>query len=378
MFMHLFDMAASSEVKCTVHFEGAVLYRPGRGSGVGALADQQGGTRPAGGNGVSHGVKARRVILFSTDGDLRALFERALPEHDRPVVAATEDELRAALASKADTVVIDAPAGERLDACDRARALHSGMVLVVVDDLAETKDWPSDLARRVLVRPLVEDEIVTALAMRPQVLREPAAARRRRLAQARRPPVAPPPIAAPEPPPAGTEPVRRLSTEENLWTETRQEPAAAADQPAPPPSAGSPGQAPAAARTSAAGDRRPSPPTSPLASPLASRRVGLVAAGVVVLLLLTVTGGIAIGRATAEPGDAIRSASGPSTNPGTSVPPTTAAQSVVFKTPAACDAALSDADAALSYLVGNLRDSRLTKAMQRYQRNRKACRAATR
>jgi hypothetical protein len=315
------------------------------------LADQQqGGARPAGSNGVGHGVSARSVILVSTDANLRALFERALPERDRLVVAATEDELRTALASKAETVVVDAPAGERLDVCRRVRALHSGMMLVIVDDRSETRDWPSDLARRVLVRPLVEDEIVTALAVRPKILREPAAARRRRLAQARRPPVVPPPVAAPEPPPAGAEPVRRLSPEENLWTETHPKPPA----PAPPERLGLPASAAA----------------------LASRRVGLVAAGVVVLLLLAVMGGMAIGRATAGPGAANRSAAGPSTNPGTSAPPTTGSN-VVSTTPAACDAALSDADAALSYLVGDIHDSRLTKAMQSYQRNRKACRAAT-
>jgi hypothetical protein len=103
-----------------------------------------------------------------------------------------------------------------------------------------------------------------------------------------------------------------------------------------------------------------------------------VAAGIVLLLALTIAGGIAIGRATAnaEPGAADAPAS--SSIPGTSSPPTTTSLSVVFKTPAACDAALSDADAALSYLVGNVRDDRLSRSMQSYQRNRKACRAAVR
>jgi hypothetical protein len=400
------------------------------------------------------------VILVSSDASLLALFERAVSEHDKPVVAATEDELRAALASKAETVVIDAPPAERLEAWHRVRRLHAGMVLVVVDHQSETKDWPSDVARRFLVRPLVEDEIVTALAVRPKILREPAAARRRRLAQARRPPVVPPPIAAPEPPSAGAEPVRRLSTEENLWSETHPEPPApgtpappapptalglpappaappaaapapgppaASETPAPPspptssapprptpeprsapdpkgvpiegteaagiapaggpdplvaenaapapaaPAVGPPPRrTPAADRTTAAGDRMPSPPPY--------RRLGLVAAGIVLLLLLTTAGGIAIGRATAntEPSAANAPAASPSSTPGTSTPPTTAPPRVVFKTPAACDAALSDADAALSYLVGNVRDKRLNKSMQSYQQNRKACRAAAR
>jgi hypothetical protein len=399
------------------------------------------------------------VILVSTDASLLALFERAASERDR-VVAATEDELRTALASKAETVVIDVPASERRETWQRVRALHGGMVLVVVDDQSETKDWPSDLARRFLVRPLVEDEIVTALAVRPKILREPAAARRRRLAQRRRPPVVPPPIAPPDPPPGGVEPVRRLSPEENLWTETRPDPPAPAI-PAPPatPAAPSPGTAPPGAsapsappaptapaapptateqpalppprpsgvpagrdrtpatspagadhqppaasatpaatpilgapprpapavdRTSAAGGRRPATPGTAAsrassAKP-AGRRAGLVAAGIVTLLLLTTAGGIAVGRATADPGRGAADAQGAATSsiPGTSTLPTTASPAVVFKTPAACDAALSDADAALSYLVGNVRDDRLTKSMQSYQQNRKACREAAR
>jgi hypothetical protein len=43
------------------------------------------------------------------------------------------------------------------------------------------------------------------------------------------------------------------------------------------------------------------------------------------------------------------------------------------KTPTACDAALADADAAISYLAGNVRDERLSKALQGYQQNRRAC-----
>lgn len=56
--------------------------------------------------------------------------------------------------------------------------------------------------------------------------------------------------------------------------------------------------------------------------------------------------------------------------------PTSTAGVVMIKekTPAACDAALADADAAISYLVHNVRDDRLSKSMQSYQQHRRACR----
>jgi hypothetical protein len=101
----------------------------------------------------------------------------------------------------------------------------------------------------------------------------------------------------------------------------------------------------------------------------------LLVALVALLLVATSAGGIAIGRATAPD-----ETSGSGASAGTPATPSTAAPGVVIKekAPAACDAALSDADAAISYLVGNVRDDRLSRSMQSYQQNRRACRAASR
>jgi hypothetical protein len=286
------------------------------------------------------------------------MFEMAVGTHQRLVVIAGADELRTALDSPAEMVVIDAPEPARLDAWERARTQHDGMVLVAVDSQAETKDWPPDLGRRFLVRPLHAEEVVAALAVRPKILREPTAARRRRLAQAYRPPVVPlPDQAADQPPPEHVERVRRLSSEESLW-EGPGGKAGAAD-PAPGPAA--------AARPRALS---PGP---------ARHRSWMTAAAMLLLLVATGAGGIAIGRATASPDHkGPQTATPAASTPGSSA--STAAPGVVIKekTPEACDAALSDADAAISYLVGNVRDQRLSQSMQRYQENRRTCREASR
>jgi hypothetical protein len=114
-------------------------------------------------------------------------------------------------------------------------------------------------------------------------------------------------------------------------------------------------------------------PVAPPAARPERRRVGVLVAVVALLLVATSAGGIAIGRATAPD-----QTGGSGASAGTPATPSTAAPGVVIKekAPAACDAALSDADAAISYLVGNVRDDRLTKSMQSYQQNRRACRAA--
>jgi len=108
-------------------------------------------------------------------------------------------------------------------------------------------------------------------------------------------------------------------------------------------------------------------------------RVGIMVGAMLLLLVGTAVGGITIGRATASPDRTGLEAAVPPPTSGSSTP-TTAARSVVIreKTPDACDAALADADAAVSYLVGNIRDQRLSQSMQRYQENRRACREASR
>src|SRR5262245_18102178 len=101
------------------------------------------------------------------------MFETAIDAQQRLVVAEGTDELRTALDSPAEIVVIDLPEAARIDAWERVRSQHDGMVLVAVDSQAETREWPPDVARRFLVRPLHSEEIVAALAVRPRILREP-------------------------------------------------------------------------------------------------------------------------------------------------------------------------------------------------------------
>jgi hypothetical protein len=332
------------------------------------LAEQNGrGAVPAR-NGADQELQSQTVLLLSKDPRERGVFEKAVGSDQRLIVAEGTEELRTALDSLADTVVIDLPASERVEAWERVRARHTGMVLIAVDSQAETEDWPPDLARRFLVRPLHTEEVAAALAVRPRILQEPPAARRRRLAQARRPPVVPPPAPAGElpPPPEKVEPLRRLASDESLWEEGR--------GPAERPSGRQPARADAQAASPAV--REPERPAGPAGrrSPGRSR---LNAVAVLILLLVaTALGGIAIGRATASP----ERRSPQVATPSSAASGSTAAPSVVVreKTPAACDAALADADAAVSYLVGNVRDQRLTQAMQSYQRNRRACREASR
>src|SRR6266704_553907 len=188
-------------------------------SAWGTLTEQNGGGALPAGNGDGQGLQLSRVILLSNEPSVRATLETAIGEQQRLIVASGFDELRAALEAPAEAVVVDVAASERLDAWERVRTQHAGMVLVAVDSQDETREWPPDPARRFLVRPLHAEEIVAALAAHPRILREPAAARRRRLAQARRPPVVPPLAVAPDHAPAAIEPVRRLSSGESLWEE---------------------------------------------------------------------------------------------------------------------------------------------------------------
>jgi hypothetical protein len=140
--------------------------------------------------------------------------------------------------------------------------------------------------------------------------------------------------------------------------------------------------------TTEPGPEAEAPDSSQRAVPLPSRagprarmnpRVGIMVGAMLLLLVATTVGGIAIGRATASPDRTGLEAAVPSPPPGSSTPTTSAGSVVVReKTPDACDAALTNADAAVSYLVGNIRDQRLSQSMQRYQENRRACREASR
>jgi hypothetical protein len=348
------------------------------------------------------------VILLSNEPDLRSLFERAVGAHELLVAASGDEELQTALEAPAAAVVVSVPASGRVETWERVRKLHTGMVLVTVDSLDQTQGWPPDVARRFLVRPFGVEEIITALAVQPRILQEPAVARRRRLAKADRPWVIPRALLAPLPEiddePQPGEPIRRLSTGEPLWdapagsnaTKPSDAKAKAADAktaefpPAKPRPAEQdrasadrtkPGRpdtvraTPDHTRTNGATPERPNP-RSPLADhtaphPATRRRAGLVAA-MAVLLVATAIGSIAVGRATAPNRSSIAGRISPT--PSTTTP----GMAIKEKTPAACNAALADADATISYLVGNIGDQRLVQAMQRYQQTRRACRQTSR
>jgi hypothetical protein len=384
----------------------------------GILTEKNRGGPVPGANGAGQESTPRRVVLLSNERDLRSLFERALGTSECLVVAGGDEEMRQALATPAATVVISVQVSDRIATWQRVRELHSGMVLVAIDNEEQTHGWPPDVARRFLVRPFGVEEIVAMLTVRPRILREPAAARRRRLAKAQNPPVVPLP-ALPPPPDTAVEPLRRLETGESLWDALPPpDEADAADGGAEPAPADRAAQAPAQRESPAPRDAKPERPataaakperataaspasklargtatttreraktngTMPapaaprreeLAAPAAERpdrrRVGLLVGVMALLLVATSVGGVVIGRATAPDRPA---PPGPAT-------PSTATPGVVpkEKAPAACEAALADADAAVSYLVGNVRDDRLSQALQSYQQNRKACRAASR
>jgi hypothetical protein len=57
-------------------------------------------------------------------------------------------------------------------------------------------------------------------------------------------------------------------------------------------------------------------------------------------------------------------------------PPPTRAQ--IMASAASCLSALDHSDAAISYLVGNVRDDRLSRSIQQYQADRRVCRERVR
>jgi hypothetical protein len=283
----------------------------------------------------------RQVLLLSKDTSLVALFNAVLTPRDELAVVESVGELAAKLQAQpgVDAVVLDLPASRRREACEQIRERYRGRLLVAADQEAETQGWPADHARRFLIRPFPVAELSRALRMPIASVRAAA------------PPDEPPEAEALGP--VGTEaagpPPRRLSSDEPLW-----------DTPAPAPDPGPPAAAPAAAQ----GPRRKAGPRRALPVPL------LVAA-LLVLLAGVGTGGVAIGRTTAKaaPVETI------TITTGAPSPPTATNQGAVqARTPPACDAALTDADAAISYLIAHITDQRLSKALEQFQNDRRACR----
>jgi hypothetical protein len=132
----------------------------------------------------------------------------------------------------------------------------------------------------------------------------------------------------------------------------RSEPAAEAPPPADPPA------------------NPPAPPAGPPArDPRRLRRVDLlIAASAIALLLVGFLVGTAVTRVGAEPpaGQPPRSVTVTSLVPQPAPPPRE------------CLVAMERADAAIAYLVGNIRDQRLSDTIQEFVDSRRACQAAVR
>jgi hypothetical protein len=231
----------------------------------------------------------------------------------------------------ADTVVLDLPLRLRWAAFQQVRERYSGRLIVTVSSEWETAGWLPDPACWFLVRPFGTEEVMRALR-------------------------APVPATAPAPRPAEAAPesarVARLSSEESLW---EVDSGAAAPSGAPAPTA------------APVGLRRP------------SRRWLAEVVGALILVIVAGLGGIAIGRASVAPDRIDVSAIHPALRPSATSqasPPATGKE--VLASAASCLSALDRSDAAISYLVGNIRDQRLSRSMQQYQADRRACRERVR
>jgi ATP-binding cassette, subfamily B, bacterial len=165
------------------------------------------------------------------------------------------------------------------------------------------------------------------------------------------------------------QPTPRLSSDESPWeVDTGTAPAPVAPEPTAEPEpddqdAAPPPPAPLGAEAPPDRLRRP------------SRRVLAEVAGALVLAVVAGLGGIAIGRGS-QPADRIDgSAIHRNPTPSVTTAPSPASGSGKVQAPAAsCLSALDSADAAISYLIGNIRDERLSRSIQQYEADRRACR----
>jgi hypothetical protein len=145
---------------------------------------------------------------------------------------------------------------------------------------------------------------------------------------------------------------RRLSSDESLWDQDPgQEPA-----PAPAPVARTP-------------PRRPQPLWR------RSLRVNLLlAGGAATLLLLGFLLGLAVAGSGSQPPAAVQ----PPSVPTAARPAATVTSVVAGPEPRPCRDAVEWADKAISYLVANIRDERLSRAVQEFVESRRACQQAVR
>jgi len=317
----------------------------------------------------------------------------------------------------ADTVVLDLPYRVRWPACQQVRERYSGRMIVTVSSERETEGWPPDPACWFLVRPFGAEDVLRAL--RAPVppgpsARAPLATRRRgagREAEEPHRPGGTEPVVVPGA--RAPEPVTRLSTDDSLWgvdSGGAQPPAVAPPVVQPPvvppvvqppvappvvqppvvppvvqppvvPPVVQPPVVPAAVQPAVAPPVA-EPPATLDAPRLRSRRTLAEVVGALVLVIAAGLGGMAFGRANAA-GDRldvspISTVTRPSTpSPSSQAgPPTTREQ--ILTSAAPCLSALDHSDAAISYLVGNVRDDRLSKSIQQYQVDRRVCRERVR
>jgi hypothetical protein len=349
----------------------------------------------------------QNVILISKDSSLASVLEAMIAGPRALRILSSSSQFPEPTEFVADTVVLDLPLRLRWAAFQQVRERYSGRLIVTVSSERETAGWLPDPACWFLVRPFGTEEVMRALRapVPPGPAARPPLATRRRPTAGRA--AAPPrPAAAPAPRPAEAAPqparVARLSSEESLW---EVDSGAATPSGAPAPTAAPVGQIPLAgagepevARPVGLVPAVASPPAEPDDQDVApsprgrlalkaargrlrrpSRRVLAEVVGGLVLLVVAGLGGAAIGRAGGSPDRVDVSATRPALTPSVTSRASSPTDSrKLLASMASCLSALDDADAAISYLVGDIRDERLSQAIQHYQADRRACREGVR
>jgi len=341
----------------------------------------------------------QNVVLISKDSSLASVLEAMIAGPRALRILGSSSEFPDPAEFAADTVVLDLPYRVRWAAFQQVRERYSGRMIVTVSSERETEGWSPDPACWFLVRPFGADDVLRALrAPVPPgpAARAASATRRRRPAGREAGPPRPAAAPAPRVAEAAPEPASRLSSEESLWeVDSGATTSPGTQAPTVEPAVAIPiaGElevarpvtlVPSLASPPAAPDDEDAAPSPlvPFALKAArdrlrrpSRRVLAEVVGALVLVVVAGLGGVAIGRASASPDRVDASAIRPTPTPSVTSqasPPTDSRK--LLAAAASCLSALDDADAAISYLVGDIRDERLSQAIQHYQADRRACR----
>jgi len=349
----------------------------------------------------------KRVVLISNDQKLGAILTIALADPDQLSIVKSPREFPGSWEREIDAAVLDLPVDSRRRAYEQVRERFQGRLLVPVDSQSDTSDWPPDPERRFLVRPFQLADLIAGVQDAGGPGREPAS-RHRFLRRARRePPTDEPaaqrsPVVSPAPGLAApARPAARPATGVA---------AARPKRPVPRQGGGAAGPARDARDLRAGPGRARAEPPEPeipservrtaMAGAVAAQRraqeqaeaeeqaeaqaqaateaepayqkgaalrlVGAVATVLVVLLV-----GIAAGMLI-EPDRPSRASPAPA--------PIVREQVVtkVGPAPAACLAAIDNANATLSYLINKIRDERLVRSLDQYTANSRACQSVGR